>query len=648
MPQDKAARRGHGRLPCHSPPTDWLPKTECITPRLLSAYACLNLLTLTNCVTPDIMLSHRFFIQIGLLQLTICAGYSALVLGAATWPKVQLYHQLVQTNSDGIFHYHLSSIMFEGTRAGIVLVTLLTICGLIGLAASPLYRMEWYVTGNSMYRTGRGLLVSWKKLSSRERNTIILGMLILTALRCYFSFLSTPHDDAASYLFFVRPGWLAVSAYYPVPNNHILSNAISLLFYQLNTGFWWSMRLPVLITSTIATIVLLLALVRNAGTTAALVALALFSLLQGSLYQAGAGRGYWLVIFLAGIIFFSSVTQKANWGRHRTAWLAVLAAGTLGCYTVPTFAYVLVSAFLWLGWVFLRQRGWAQLVRLGVVGGLIVLSVGLLYTPLFLVSGLNSLINNQYVVAHDANFFANLPAYIWHNEGILAGNRTWGGLLTVAVLGLTGYLFYQIRAGQMPLIQVARWHRLVPPAFCFIVLPYVMMLVQRVLTPDRVLLYKAFPFCILAGLVVDWVLWRWPAPRYRWPRFTLAMGFVFYASYQIFTVARGNPTVRGLDASYRAGLRWLATQPVGPVLIPEPMQCLYFRFYATTEAPLRQWQLDSIQQHTVKYRYVVAFPNDRGFFQPRFPFQPVYQNKDVTIYAPSQQYWFDVKPWLKH
>ena len=59
IPQDKAARRGHGRLPCRSSPTDWLPKTECIPSRLPSANLCLHLLTLTN--SYDVTVCAYFF-----------------------------------------------------------------------------------------------------------------------------------------------------------------------------------------------------------------------------------------------------------------------------------------------------------------------------------------------------------------------------------------------------------------------------------------------------------------------------------------------------------------------------------------------------------------------------------------------------------
>jgi hypothetical protein len=62
-------------------------------------------------------------------------------------------------------------------------------------------------------------------------------MLLLTAVRLYLSWTLVWFDDATSYHLFVRHGLLAVGAYYPLPNNHELSNLISLGFYQVHPDF---------------------------------------------------------------------------------------------------------------------------------------------------------------------------------------------------------------------------------------------------------------------------------------------------------------------------------------------------------------------------------------------------------------------------
>ncbi|WP_310397860.1 hypothetical protein [Hymenobacter sp.] len=493
---------------------------------------------------------------------------------------------------------------------------------------------------------GRGLVDGVWSLAPTQRRRAAWLLAGLTALRLYFSLFNPEYDDAVSYEVFVSKGLLVTSAYYPIPNNHVLSNAISLLFYQISPAFWWSMRLPVLIISTVATIFLFAATLRRTSYLIALVGTGLFSLLQLSLYHAGVGRGYWLLIGLAGIVFFSMMELLAARGRRRAAWAGLAVAGVLGCYTIPTFVYVLASAFSWLGLAFLPRAQWPRLRRLVGVAVLIGWATALLYAPLLLVSGLRIFARNGYVeTLAPAVFWPNLPVYLWHNEGFLAGQRSVGALVTLTVLPLVGYLFYLARAGRLPAPQAQRLRTVGLPALWFVGLPYAALFVQRVFPPERVLLYKAFFFFVLVGMVVDWVMWRWPAPTHRWPRRALTTLAGLFALYQTFTVVRVNPTARSTNASYRAGLLWLAARPPGPVLVPEPTHNLFFRFYAHTQARQRPWRIDNEQRPGRRYDYVVAFPNKRGFFQPRFTFAPAYHDENVEIYTVPPGFPLETAPW---
>ncbi|MBF9140276.1 hypothetical protein [Hymenobacter properus] len=469
-------------------------------------------------------------------------------------------------------------------------------------------------------------------------------LIILTALRIFFSLTNPEYDDAVSYEVFVSKGLFATSAYYPIPNNHVFSNTISWLFYQLNPGFWWSMRLPVLLISTVATVGWFAMLRLRLGFRATVVATAGFGWLQLSLYHAGVGRGYWLLIGLAGVVFYSVLRLGEGTARPRAAWLALAVSGIVGGYTVPTFAYVLASAFSWLALRFICRGQWLHLAAAAFVGGVVGAGIVVLYSPLLLVSGFDKLVGNGYVAPLEpAVFWAGFPAYIWHNEGFLAGQRTLGALITLPVLGLVGWMFYLARKGQLAYVQAARLRQLGLPALWFIGLPYVIIAFQHVFPPERVMLYKACFFFMLLGLVVDWALLRWPASWLL--RRSLTTLAILFATYETYAVVRVNPAARSTNDSYHAGLRWLAAHAPGPVLIPEPTHNLFFRFYAHSEERQRPWHFDNLQQPGVRYRYVVAFPSDRGFFKPRFPFAPAYHNAEVDIYVVPADFPLQANAW---
>jgi hypothetical protein len=343
-------------------------------------------------------------------------------------------------------------------------------------------------------------------------------------------------------------------------------------------------------------------------------------------------------------VFFATLElTEAVSRRPRAAWAGLVLAGVLGCYTVPPFVYVLASAFSWLGLVFLRRRHWPVLRQLLAAGAISGAGILLLYTPLLLVSGLKQLSGNGYVAQLAPSvFWPELPAYIWHTEGFLAGQRTLGTLITLPVLGLLGWLFYLARTGRLPAGLARQLQRLGVPALWFMGMPYLVILGQRVFPPERVLLYKAMFFFVLVGLVVEGVLAVLRGRPRQWFRRGLAVALGLFVLYETYSVVRVNPVARGSNAAYYAGLHWLAAQPAGPVLIPRTSLNLFFRFYAHTTARHRPWHIDFTPRPGTHYRYVVVSPLAPGL---RPPFEPAYRSWQLEIYALPSGFLLDSPAW---
>ena len=239
----------------------------------------------------------------------------------------------------------------------------------------------------------------------------------------------------------------------------------------------------------------------------------------------------------------------ARAGGQRAAWLGLLGAAVLGCYTVPTFAYVLAAAFSWLGVQALWQQApWRSLAVVGVVGGLAGVGAGLLYAPLLLVSGPASLLANPYVQSWPwSDYWRALPAYIWLTEGFLAGQRSVGAVLTLVVLALFCRLWYRAATGQLPAAQAGRVRQVGLPALWFILVPYALLVAQRVQPPERTLLYKAWFFFILVALIAE--EWPWHRPARRW---LAAVAGGLFLCYQAGTAVRLNYKARQQPLDSRA------------------------------------------------------------------------------------------------
>ncbi|WP_140466721.1 hypothetical protein [Hymenobacter nivis] len=575
----------------------------------------------------------RFLAALLLGALALCAAYAALVLGQATYADVRALGRI--TFHNGYYDYlpvRVSAAEFAraqqlalGGAGALALAAALAGAGRRGRRQLGALAAETRAAGAGAWHTLAGL-------PSAQRWAAGASLALLTGARLFFGLVKAYHpDEIAGYDFFVRPGLLAVSSFYPVPNNHVLANTLSWLFFQVSPDLWFTLRLPVLLTATAGTGALFAGLVRFGTFRAALVALTPFAWLQLSLYHAVAGRGYWLLMTLAGVHFLALVALRARPQAPRVAWAALLASGILGCYTVPAFAYVVASASGYLGLGCLGRRDWAGLGRAVAVGAGIGAGAALLYAPLLLLSGWRLLLANGYVASRPWPVFAHaLPAFAWFTEGTLAGQRTVGALAFGAGLGAFGWLLWGPAGARLAPDLRAAVRRLGLPALWFVLLPYALLAVQRVLPPERVLLYKALYFFVLVGLVVDAGLRARPGP---WgPRLAgLALGlFVAYQTYTMCYLVAANR--RYVGATWRA-FDWLATQPPGRVLVGNNESSLHFLFLAHYRTPGRRWQFDTSAQPGVRYRYVVVPPDYQGPYRPPRPARPAYHDGVDDIYA---------------
>ncbi|MBO2012550.1 hypothetical protein [Hymenobacter negativus] len=577
-----------------------------------------------------------FFAMLGCAVLAVSAGYAAIVLHSATWADTQ------QLNNVFPF-YHWKIRTFTPVELRQATQWLAIAAGALGTSWAVLFRSRAKRTEQPSQQDKIGfsgtITILLNDLTQAQRRGATAAFAALTGLRLVLSLpmIIPAYDDAASYTLFVSKGLLAVSSYYPLPNNHVLSNTLSWLFFQVNPSFWWTMRLPVVLTATAATGLLFVGLLREkVAFRPALLATVLFSLSQLSLYHAVVGRGYWLLTGLAGLVFFSTMALSRPTARTRRAWWGLVVGGMLGTYAVPTFALVLGSAFSWLGLECLRRRDAAGLLRLGLAGGITAVGSLLLYAPLLFISGPAKLFNNGFVASlplHD--FLAGLPRFVWQTEGAMAGQVAYGGLLVFAGFIAAAGLLWRARQQALPAQLAVPIRRLGLPALWFIALPYAVLAAQRVLPPGRTMFYKAFFFFTLLALVLEWLLQTQLASRLRLLRPLLGLLALGWAGYQVVSLRRDARIPLQHNAAYHEAFAWLARQTPGPVLAPEPTHAIFLGLYFRAEQPAWPWHADAAPQPGIPYAYAVAFPNRRGYFQPRFAYPPAFHNQEVDIYRIS-------------
>jgi 4-amino-4-deoxy-L-arabinose transferase-like glycosyltransferase len=279
---------------------------------------------------------------------------------------------------------------------------------------------------------------------------LVVGLVI----RGLFVNVPMEHDEAYTFsVFAVQPLRLGLSDYH-YPNNHLFHTLLVHLSYRLFGVQPWTVRLPALIAGAL---------------------LAPFGYgLARRLYSPAAGWLAGLTIALAPVLVSFSVNARGytllalftlwNAGlavyllRQGNAfhWLLLALFGALGLYTVPVFVYSLAMLYFWLFLVWVsgkvdRSRRFSFPLAVLLCGSLTVLLAGLFYLPVFLNSGIKSVVANQWVEPVAREWF--LPTL---QSRVTETWQEWTRFVHPALVGLFGLgwmigLIFHSRLSRLPI-----------------------------------------------------------------------------------------------------------------------------------------------------------------------------------------------------
>ena len=273
---------------------------------------------------------------------------------------------------------------------------------------------------SALAHSGRDLneLVSAVGRSFSEDSAYLYALLGITLLaiagRVVFLFQPIRYDEAFTLIEFAAESFSAVISDYHQPNNHVFHTVLVYAAYHLLGEQPWILRLPALLSGValVPASFLLGQILYDKQTgilTAALVA-ASAPLIE---YSTNA-RGYMLVTLL--FIVILGLSAYVRWRQNRIAWLLIPVLASLGFWTIPAMLYPFGIVMLWLSLSNLAgdadslQR--ATITKKLVISGLLAaLLTVLLYLPVFLNSGVNSVIANPFVSPLPwTAFVSQLPA----------------------------------------------------------------------------------------------------------------------------------------------------------------------------------------------------------------------------------------------
>jgi len=521
--------------------------------------------------------SEHFLLFVGAVGWLAAGSCLGLIFFTTSYDQVQALSR-IEYHEDGFVRLALTltPARFEGLRellaAGLVLGLGLLGASLRGGQPGALW---------AELRQGRTQLVRWWQRLPGSARAMGVGLVAaLAAVRLYYALhypLST--DEVASYDYFVHHGSLAISSFYPIPNNHIFYNFLAWPLAAAGGSPRLAMRLPTLLLGTVGTVAGYVLLARVVGLRAATLVTGLVGLAPLWAYYGAVGRGYFVQFQLLQLGFFAVLELTRSFSPYRrVSWAAFVGSSVLGLYTIPTYAYPLAGLFIGLAAGAPRRR-WPELV---LAGGVIAGIAGLLYAPVVAVSGLHQLFHNPYVTAKTpAVFWALFRPVLNETAAELFGPPLrLSGPLWLALAGLGGVA---VRRWTRPGVQ----RRLGFLAWAMAALPLLLMAIQRVFPPTRTLLFVGFFGYLLGVLLVSRLPWRrWLPASALWPLIGLAI--LVTGSLRLYTNQAQLQASRHETQLLQQAYRWLRKHVSGPsaparVWMNAPLHELFFAHYIRQE-----------------------------------------------------------------
>ncbi len=239
--------------------------------------------------------------------------------------------------------------------------------------------------------------------NTQERIPFIILLLVIGFAAFFrYAYLWRPmgHDETYTFMAFASRGLRVVITDYHLPNNHVFHTILVALSYQLFGDSPAIIRLTAFLAGILIIPATYLVGKIFYGWKIGLVAASILAALPVMIDYSTTARGYTIISLFALIIIGLAAYVKDH--RNLIAWFLLVVISCLGLYTNPTMIYPVGMTFTWLflsGLIKDVNPTYGRKFYLYLVFSIfwIVILTGILYLPIILRSGLQSIIGNDVV-----------------------------------------------------------------------------------------------------------------------------------------------------------------------------------------------------------------------------------------------------------
>ena len=275
---------------------------------------------------------------------------------------------------------------------------------------------------------------------------IILFGIIVLGIFFRYAYLWRPmgHDETYTFMAFASRGLRYSITNYHLPNNHVFHTILVNLAYQLFGDSPAIIRLPAFLAGILIIPATYLVGKQFFSTKIALVSASIVASIPVLIDYSTTARGYTFLTLFTLLIVAVAVYVKDH--KNLIAWGLLIILSSCGLYTNPTMIYPIGMVATWLLLSKLvkdvdQDYGKDYYFLWGATCILILVTAGILYSPIILSSGIKPLVSNDVIEALSwSDFYQSIPVRIKNTWA--EWNRNLPDWISIiALIGLTASLF---------------------------------------------------------------------------------------------------------------------------------------------------------------------------------------------------------------
>lgn len=290
------------------------------------------------------------------------------------------------------------------------------------------------------------------------------------------------YDEALTYLAFVKDNPYQFLFYYPEPNNHIFySLLVNIVNFVPGLDILYGMRL-ISVSAMMLSWLIVYRLIKSSNSDKiALLVTGISSCLYFMLFFSSLGRGYSFSVLFFIICLYAAVYIVKGYDNIKY-WSIFTISAILGFYTMPSFLYSFISINLFI--LLFNPKAIKSQIYSGIT---IILITLILYIPVFIVSGLDSVIANHYVAPLDRmTVLKRMTAFVmWTFSDIF---------------GVSAYIALFATAAIIAYSLIRKDYKVFVLWIIFCGIPFLLLIIHSVIPYSRTFLYLGFVVVALSAI----------------------------------------------------------------------------------------------------------------------------------------------------